>query len=258
MERYRPNMRDVILWLSEASMNIPVRTIQHCRWRTECMPRSWAMDLAHVGLDGLAAVGNGVNAALPIDLDEDIGDVGLMNARLSLGPSAMPAAAFVAIDDDWPTCAEPGEDPLALEHAAGYSYASWEAPTAMQVVYDDDNPESREARRCAQAASEMLVGYARATDITLRNPCAFFEIWNPVIVDRMEHTSPAMNLNTTSSPAPQPVASPAAARGLASVAITPATTPRRRGRILPAWMYAPAPSRQQLIDSGLEGWYWLK
>ncbi|CAI5944849.1 unnamed protein product [Closterium sp. NIES-64] len=212
MERYRPNMRDVILWLSEASMNIPVRTIQHCRWRTECMPRSWAMDLAHVGLDGLAAVGNSVNAALPIDLDEDIGDVGLMNARLSLGPSAMPAAAFVAIDDDRPTCAEPGEDPLALEHAAGYSYASWEAPTAMQVVYDDDNPESREARRCAQAASEMLVGYARATDITLRNPSA---------------------------------------RGLASVAITPATTPRRRGRILPAWMYAPAPSRQQLIDSGV-------
>ncbi|CAI5988605.1 unnamed protein product [Closterium sp. NIES-65] len=211
MERYRPNMRDVILWL----------------------------------------IGNGVNAALPIDLDEDIGDVGLMNARLSLGPSAMPAAAFVAIDDDRPTCAEPGEDPLALEHAAGYSYASWEAPTAMQVVYDDDNPESREARRCAQAASEMLVGYARATDITLRNPCAFFEIWNPVIVDRMEHASPAMNLNTTSSPAPQPVASPTAARGLASVAITPATTPRRRGRILPAWMYAPAPSRQQLIDSGV-------
>ncbi|CAI5520877.1 unnamed protein product [Closterium sp. Naga37s-1] len=70
MARYRPNMRDIIAWLSNAWMNILVRTIQRCWWHTGCMPRSWAMHLAHVGLDG----GNGVNAALPIDLDEDIGD----------------------------------------------------------------------------------------------------------------------------------------------------------------------------------------
>ncbi|CAI5971666.1 unnamed protein product [Closterium sp. NIES-65] len=129
-------------WMTapDAWMNIPVKTIQRCWWRTGCMPRSWAMDLAQVGLDGLAPVGNGVNAALPIDLDEDIGDVGIMIGRLGLGPSAMPAAAFVAIDDDQPTCAEPGEDPLALEPATGYSGASWEAPSTMHAVYDDDNP----------------------------------------------------------------------------------------------------------------------
>ncbi|CAI7852517.1 unnamed protein product [Closterium sp. NIES-53] len=251
MARYRPNMHDVIAWLSEAWMNIPVCTIQRCWWRTGCMPRSWAMDLAHIGLDGLAAVGNGVNAALPIDLDEDIGDVGLMIARLGLGPSAMPAATFVAIDDDQPTCAEPVEDLLALEPAVGYSDASWEALTAMQTVYDDDNPESHEARHYTRAASEMLIGYAQATGITPRNLCALFEIRNPIIVDRMERASPAMNLNTTPPPTPQPAASPAAAPAQAPAATTSATIPRRRGRVLPVWMYAPAPTRQQLIDSGV-------
>ncbi|CAI5528564.1 unnamed protein product [Closterium sp. Naga37s-1] len=250
MARYRPNMRDVIAWLSDAWMNIPVRTIQRCWWRTGCMPRSWAMQLAHVGQDGLAAVGNGVNAALPIDLDEDIGDVGLLIARLGLGTSAMPAAAFVALDNDQPTCAEPGEDPLALEPAAGYSDASWEAPTSMQAVYDDDNPESREARRYARAASEMLIGYARATGISPRNLCALFEIRNPIIVDRMERASPPLNLNlnATPPPAPQPAASPAVDPAQATAQ---ARAPRRRGRVLPAWMYAPAPTRQQLIDSGV-------
>ncbi|CAI5486540.1 unnamed protein product [Closterium sp. Naga37s-1] len=251
MARYRPNMRDVIAWLSESWMNIPVRTIQRCWWRTGCLPRSWAMDLAHVGLDGLAAVGNGVNAALPIDLDEDIGDVGIMIARLGLGSSAMPTAAFVAIDDDQPTCAEPGEDPLALEPPTGYSGASWEAPSNMQAVYDDDNPESREARRYARAASEMLIGYARATGITPRNLCALFEIKNPVIVDRMERASPPMNLNTAPMPDPLHAASPASTPTQAPAATEDAATPRRRGRVLPAWMYAPAPTRQQLIDSGV-------
>ncbi|CAI7833123.1 unnamed protein product [Closterium sp. NIES-53] len=163
----------------------------------------------------------------------------------------MPAAAFVTIDDDLPTCVEPGEDPLALEPAAGYSDASWEAPTTMQTVEDDDNPESHEARRYARAVSEMLIGYARATDITPRNLCALFEIRNPIIVDRMKRASPAMNLNTTPPPAPQPAASPAAAPTQAPAATTTATTPRHRGRVLPAWMYAPATTRQQLIDSGV-------
>ncbi|CAI6010910.1 unnamed protein product [Closterium sp. NIES-65] len=222
-----------------------------CWWRTGCMPRSWAMDLTHVGLDGLATVGNGVNAALPIDLDEDIGDVGIMIARLGLGSSAMPAAAFVAIDDDHPTCAEPGEDPLALEPPTGYSGASWEAPSNMQAVYDDDNPESREARRYARAASEMLIGYARATGITPRNLCALFEIKNPVIVDRMERASPPMNLNTAPMPDPLHAASPASTSTQAPATTEDAATPRRRGRVLPTWMYAPAPTRQQLIEFGV-------
>ncbi|CAI5946929.1 unnamed protein product [Closterium sp. NIES-64] len=102
MARYRPNMRAIIAWLSNAWMNILVPTIQRCWWHTGCMPCSWAMHLAHVGLDG----GNGANAALPIDLDEDIGDAGIMIARLGLEPSAMPATAFVVIDDNQPTCAE--------------------------------------------------------------------------------------------------------------------------------------------------------
>ncbi|CAI5467254.1 unnamed protein product [Closterium sp. Yama58-4] len=251
LARFRPNMRDVIAWLSEAWMNIPARTIQRCWWRTGCLPRSWAMDLAHVGRDGLAATGAGVNAALPIDLDEDIGDVGIMIARLGLGPSAMPAAEFVAIDDDQPTCAEPGEDPLAIEPRTPYSSTSWEPPSTMQEVYDDDHPESREARRYARAASEMLIGYAKATGITPRNLCALFEIKNPVIVDRMERASPALNLNAAPPPTARMLASASAAPSQATPDVAAAATPRRRGRVLPAWMTAPALTRQQLIDSGV-------
>ncbi|CAI7809723.1 unnamed protein product [Closterium sp. NIES-54] len=166
--------------------------------------------------------------------DEDHAAVCTCQEQLLQLLIAMSAAAFVAIDDDQPTCAEPGEDPLALEPAAGYSDESWEAPTTMHTMYDDDNPESREARHYVRAASEMLIGYARATGITPRNLCVLFEFRNPIIVDRMERASPAMNLNTTPPPAPQPAASPAAAPAQAPAATTSATTHRRRGRVLPA------------------------
>ncbi|CAI5481439.1 unnamed protein product [Closterium sp. Yama58-4] len=234
LARYRPNMRDVIAWLSDAWMNIPARTIQRCWWRTGCMPRSWAMDLAHVGRDGLAPVGDGVVAALPIDLDEDIGEVGIMIAGLRLGPSAMPAAEFVAIDDDQPTCAEPGDDPLAIEPRTPYSATSWEPPATMQEVYDDDQPESREARRYARAAREMLIGYAKATGITPRNLCALFEIKNPIIVAHMERASPPLNLNAAPPTTPGLLASEGGAPSPAAHVDGPAATPRRRGRVLPA------------------------
>ncbi|CAI5460476.1 unnamed protein product [Closterium sp. Yama58-4] len=160
-----------------------------CWWHTGCIPRSWVMDLAHVGAAGINASGsvNDVNAALPIDLDEEIGDVDILIARLGLGPSAMPSTKFIAIDDDQPTCAEFGEDPLVLEPATTYSGASWEAPTSMQAVYEDENPETREARRTAREACEMLTGYAHATCIT---PCNI----------------PPLNLNATPPPAPRPAA----------------------------------------------------
>ncbi|CAI5473212.1 unnamed protein product [Closterium sp. Yama58-4] len=191
-----------------------------------------AMDLAHVGRDGLATVGDGVVAALPIGLDADIGDVGIMIAALRLGPSAMPAAEFVAIDDDQPTCAEPGDDPLAIEPRTPYSATSWEPPATMQEV-------------------EMLIGYAKATGITPRKLCALFEIKNPIIVARMERASPSLNLNAAPPTTPGLLASEGGAPSPAAPVDGPAATPRRRGRVLPAWMYAPAPTRQQLIDSGV-------
>ncbi|CAI5479398.1 unnamed protein product [Closterium sp. Yama58-4] len=98
-------------------------TIQHCWWRMGCLPRSWAMDLAHMGAAGLDASGDGNvgNAALAIDLNEEIGDVRILIDHLDLGPSAMLPAEIVAIDDNQPTYAERGEDPLAIEPAAAYS-----------------------------------------------------------------------------------------------------------------------------------------
>ncbi|CAI5476547.1 unnamed protein product [Closterium sp. Yama58-4] len=220
LARFHLNVRDVIAWLSDAWMNVPA-------YHSEVL-------VAH-GVSP-AFVGHGTRAR---------------GRGRPLHQRAMPAAEFVAVDDDVPTCVEPGEDPLALEPTTAYSGASWEAPASMQEVYDDDNPESREARRYARVASEMLIGYARATGITPRNLCALFEIKNPMIVDHMERASPALNMNTTPPPAPLPAASPTATAAHVCAATTQATTPRRRGRVLPAWMYAPAPTCQQLIDSGV-------
>ncbi|CAI6005637.1 unnamed protein product [Closterium sp. NIES-65] len=186
-----------------------------------------------------------VQAGGDIGLDEELNDVGVLIDRLGLGPSALPAAEFVGIDDNQPTCAEPGEDPLAREPASAQTAHMWEAPAAMQAVYDDNNPTTREARRTARAACEMLIGYARATCITPRDLCALFDIRNPMIIARMERASQALNLNATPPPAPTHEDTP------------PAETPRRRGRLLPAWMTVPTPDwvaqsarRQELIDAG--------
>ncbi|CAI5480513.1 unnamed protein product [Closterium sp. Yama58-4] len=243
LARFKPNLRDVVAWLNDAWMNIEHHTIQRCWWRTGILPRAWAMDLAHVGDDAA-----GAGTAADIGLDEEIGDVGILIDRLGLGTSAMPAAELVAIDDNQPTCAEPGEDPLATEPTSGTSAKTWEAPATMQAVYDDSNPESREARRYARAASEMLIGYAKATCITPRDLCALFDIRNPIIRARMERESPPINLNMSPPPSAAECARP------------PAETPRRRGRVLPAWMTEPTPSwvtlaqqaarRQELIDGG--------
>ncbi|CAI5992083.1 unnamed protein product [Closterium sp. NIES-64] len=239
--RFKLNLRRVLEWLHDAWMNIPHVTIQRCWWRTECLPRAWAMELPHVEQSGDSQV----QAGGDIGLDEELNDVGVLIDRLGLGPSALPASEFVGIDDNQPTCAEPGEDPLAREPASAQTTNMWEAPAATQAVYDDNNPATREARRTARAACEMLIGYARATCITPRDLCALFDIRNPMIIARMERKSPALNLNATPPPAPTHEDTP------------PAETPRRRGRLLPAWMAVPTPDwvaqsarRQELIDAG--------
>ncbi|CAI5513120.1 unnamed protein product [Closterium sp. Naga37s-1] len=153
--------------------------------------------------------------------DAAIGDVGILIDRLGLGPDAMLAAEFVRIDDNQLTCAEP-------------------------AVYDDGNPESHEARRYARVVSEMLIDYAKATGITPRDLCALFDIRNPIIRARMECASLPINLNMTPPPSMPLAATPSA------------ETPRRHGRVLPAWMTEPtlswatlaqqAARRQELID----------
>ncbi|CAI7791570.1 unnamed protein product [Closterium sp. NIES-53] len=201
------------------------------------------MELMHVH-DGDGDDGEGerdgarVDPFPEIDLDEEIGDVGILISRLGLGPSAMAATEYVAIDDDQPTCAETGEDPLAGEPGATMVAELWEAPTTMQAVYEDVDPVSREARRTARAACEMLIGYACATSITPRDLCHLFDIRNQLIIERMERASPPLNLNVTLPPAATSGATP-----------TP-DTPRPRGRVLPGWMTQPS-RRQQLLDAGV-------
>ncbi|CAI5960150.1 unnamed protein product [Closterium sp. NIES-64] len=233
-------------------------------WRTGCLPHVWAMSLPHVGVgngNNGGAGGGGANVA-DIGLDAEVDGVGLLIDHLRLGPSAMAAADFVNVDANQPTCAETGEDPLAREPASAATPAMWEAHAKMQAVYDDSNPASREAHRTARAACEMLIGYSRATCISPRDLCALFDICNPIIVARMERASPPLDLNHAPPPAVTHADTP------------PPETPRRRGRVLPAWAHVPTPDwvaqsarRQELIDAGAPAvmsgylaaaeWMWL-
>ncbi|CAI5981822.1 unnamed protein product [Closterium sp. NIES-64] len=115
--RFKPNMRAVVEWLNDAWMNLPPRAIQRCWWHTGCLPRVWALSLPHVETGPRNNGGTVVDGAdgTEIGLDEEVNDVGLLIDWLCLGPSAMAAEAFVGIDDNQPTCAEPSEDPLARE-----------------------------------------------------------------------------------------------------------------------------------------------
>ncbi|CAI5505264.1 unnamed protein product [Closterium sp. Naga37s-1] len=218
--RFRPNLRDVLAWLSDEWTSVGARTIQRCWWRMGCLPLSWSMDLTHVHDD------EPTPSAYP-----DISGMGL-------GNGAMTAAEYVAIDDGELTCAEHAAEQTTTEPETGMVVELWEAPTTMQAVYEDADPVGREARRTAQAACEMLIGYARATSITPRDLCHLFDIRYPIIIARMERASPAFNLNV----APLAVRTPGA---------TPAPdTPRPRGRVLPGWMTQPS-RRQQLLDAGV-------
>ncbi|CAI5994123.1 unnamed protein product [Closterium sp. NIES-64] len=145
--RFRPNLRDVLEWLSESWTSVGARTIQRCWWRTGCLPLSWSLELPHVHDD------EPIPAAYPdIELDDDIDDVGTLINTLDLGNAAMTAAEYVAIDDAEPTCAEGTAHPPVTEEEMRSEVELWQAPTTMQAVYDDADPVCREARRTARAA----------------------------------------------------------------------------------------------------------
>ncbi|CAI6003842.1 unnamed protein product [Closterium sp. NIES-65] len=200
--RYRPNLRDVLGWLSDA----------------------WMSPTPHAYPD--------------IELDDDIDDVGDLIGGLGLGTGAMTAVEYVAIDEGEPTCAEAAAGATPDDADVGLVAELWRAPTKMQAVYGESDPIGREARRTARAASEMLIGYARAVSVTPRDLCHLFDIRNPIIRERMERASPALNLNT------------APPRRLSPTVTPPPDTPRPRGRVLPGWMTQPS-RRQQLLDAGV-------
>ncbi|CAI6004975.1 unnamed protein product [Closterium sp. NIES-65] len=146
-----------------------------------------------------------------IGLDDHVNDVGILNDRLCLGPLAMAAEEFVGIDDNQPTCAEPGEDPLAMEPALAQTAHMWEAHASMQAV----------------------------------DLCALFDIRNPIIIASMERASPALNLNATPPPAMTHEDTPPAETPRHRGRVLPAwmAVPT------PDWV-AQAARRQELIDAG--------
>ncbi|CAI5980023.1 unnamed protein product [Closterium sp. NIES-64] len=196
------------------------------------MPLSWSLELTHVYDDEPTPP-----AYLDIELDDDIDDVGELIGGLGLGTGAMTAAEYVAIDEGEPTCAEAAAGATPEDADVGLVAELWRAPTKMQAMYDESDPIGREAWRTARAASEMLIGYARAVSVTPRDLCHLFDIRNPIIRERMERASPALNLNTAPPPRLSPTVTP------------PPDTPRPRGRVLPGWMNQPS-RRQQLLDAG--------
>ncbi|CAI5938927.1 unnamed protein product [Closterium sp. NIES-65] len=231
--RWRPNLRDVLGWLSDAWMSVGARTIQRCFWRTGCLPLSWSLELTHVHDDDPTP-----HAYPDIELDDDIDNVGELICGLGLGAGAMTAAEYVAIDEGEPTCAEAAAGTSPDDADVGLVAELWRAPTTMQAVYDDNDPIGREARRTARAASEMLIGYARAVNVTPRDLCHLFDIRNPVIIERMERASPALALSM--APPPRLSTSPT----------PPEEAQHPRGRVLPSWMTQPS-RRQQLLDAGV-------
>ncbi|CAI6001411.1 unnamed protein product [Closterium sp. NIES-64] len=110
--RFRPNLRDVLAWLSDA-------------YTTMSPPPAVYPD---------------------IELDDDIDDVGTLISGLALGNAAMTAAEYVAIDDDEPTCAEgaagqPTTEPEAgLEMLIGYARATRITPRDLCHLFDIRNP----------------------------------------------------------------------------------------------------------------------
>ncbi|CAI5468425.1 unnamed protein product [Closterium sp. Yama58-4] len=224
MTRFCSNLRDSLSWLSDSWITINPWTIQRCSWRTGCLPAECEMQLEHVGVaaDADEEAGN--------KLEEELGNVGALIRHLNVGSSTMPAAEFVAVDDMEPTCDELGKDLLAVELAREASAYSWDQPILFAGVYEDTDPVTREARRNARAACEMLNGYSRAIGIEPCDLCHLFDISNLIIVERLERASPRSDLN-----------------GPAAV---PPPEPARRGRVLPALVTTPSRC-EQLTNGGI-------
>ncbi|CAI5493569.1 unnamed protein product [Closterium sp. Naga37s-1] len=114
--RYRPNLRDVVGWLSDAWTSVGVRTIQRCWWRTGCLPLSWSLELPHVHDD------EPVPPAYPdIEIDDDIDDA-------------------VYDDADPVGCEARRTARAACEMLIGYARATRITPRDLCHLFDIRNP----------------------------------------------------------------------------------------------------------------------
>ncbi|CAI7844578.1 unnamed protein product [Closterium sp. NIES-53] len=189
LARYKPNMRDVVEWIYDSWMNVGARTVQLCWWNTGCLPNAWEMQLEYVYARHNEA---------PEEADEsregELQGVGRLITGLSLGCAAIAAEEYVAADDSLPTCDMGGPDPLSSEPAEPPTREEWEFPLPAAAAFDGDM-NSRDSRRTARAACEMLIGYARSINVAPRDLTVLFDIRNPAVRERLERASPVLNLN---------------------------------------------------------------
>ncbi|CAI5536514.1 unnamed protein product [Closterium sp. Naga37s-1] len=228
LARYKPNMRDVVFWVHDSWMTIGRKTVQRCWWNTGCLPLAWEMQLEYVHVQPWVDPDEDDGDVTP---EEVLGGVGALITGLSLGGAALAAEEYVVVDDQVPTCEHGGEDPLAREPPSPPTRAAWEAPPPVRPAAVDDEG-SRDTRRAARAACEMLIGYARSINIAPRDMTVLFDIRKPAVIDRLERASPGLNLNE------EPLS-------------TASSTPPRSGfRALP-WSITGPNRLRELLDSGV-------
>ncbi|CAI5995367.1 unnamed protein product [Closterium sp. NIES-65] len=189
LARYKPNMRDVVEWIYDSWMNVGARTVQLCWWNTGCLPNAWEMQLEYV-----YARHNEAPEEADESREDELQGVGRLITGLSLGCAAIAAEEYVAADDSLPTCDMGGPDPLSSEPAEHPTREEWEFPLPAAAAFDGDM-NSRDSRRTARAACEMLIGYARSINVAPRDLTVLFDIRNPAVRERLERASPVLNLN---------------------------------------------------------------
>ncbi|CAI5467516.1 unnamed protein product [Closterium sp. Yama58-4] len=175
----KPKPHETVLYLFAAWEAVETETIQRCWFNAGILPRSWRA-LMPLGSTWTSDLG---------DTTEELEYLGRQLAALNLGSAAMSATEFNTVDDHVPICDFTAPDPLADEPPRTRGARPSMVPELI-------TPALRERRRVARRATEILVGYARASNMMPRDLAVIFGITNPEVIERLERASRAtINLN---------------------------------------------------------------
>ncbi|CAI6000239.1 unnamed protein product [Closterium sp. NIES-65] len=180
----KPKSWQMVMWVFESWDDVEPETIQRCWWHAGILPRAW-----------IPLFPRNVTATTsdPAATSEQLDLLSTQLQRLNIGPAAMTALEFNSVDDQVPTCDFFGPDPLADEPPRTHG-----SPRAdpVQPSGPADADMLRERRRVARNATEILIGYARASRILPMDLAQIFGISNSDVLARLDRASRAyLNLN---------------------------------------------------------------
>ncbi|CAI6007974.1 unnamed protein product [Closterium sp. NIES-65] len=188
LQSLKPKSWEMVVWIFESWNAVEADTIQRCWWHAGILPRSW-IPLMPFGSNG---------SSDPGDTTEELEFLARQRAFLNLGPAGLSATEFCSVDDHVPTCDIDGPDPLADEPPMTRGARPSMVPLPSPPV---EASRLRERRRVARRATEILIGYARATRIMPSELVHIFGINNTEVVARLDRASHGtLNLN---NPPPQ-------------------------------------------------------